>query len=172
MRLGDEELLALCQEFFTLGVDGLYYKIWRKGLPKSCIGKRAGNDHHSGYKYVKIKGFLYSEHRLVWLMVYGESPNGEIDHKDLDKSNNNVENMRDSSRSENCSNRNGWSASGYKGVYPNERGKPWFSKIAVDGSNIHLGSFNCPIVAAKAYDKAALKYKGEFAKLNFKQENV
>lgn len=32
---------------------------------------------------------------------------------------------------------------------------------------IDLGSYKCPIEAAKAFDKAALKYRGENAKLNF-----
>jgi hypothetical protein len=37
----------------------------------------------------------------------------------------------------------------------------------VDGKRIHLGHFTCLIKAVKAYDKAAPKYHGEFARLNF-----
>lgn len=165
--MGEQELLNLCLDYFYLGENGLYYKIWRKGLSRDCVGKRAGNDHHSGYKYVKIKGKLYAEHRIVWLMVYASFPDGELDHKDLDKKNNSVDNLRQSSRTSNCANREGWSKSGYKGVYSNKRGKPWYAKIRIDGKDVHLGNFDCPIDAAKAYDDAATNTHNEFAKTNF-----
>lgn len=169
--MNDKDLLSLCEEFFCIGDEGLHYKIWRKGLPKSCVGNRAGNEHHSGYKYVKIRGKLYAEHRLVWLMVNGVMPNGELDHKDGNKHMNVIDNLRESTRRGNCSNRNGWSKSGFKGVYPNQRGKPWHAKIRVKGEDIQLGRYSLAIDAAKAYDIAALKFNGEFAKLNFPMEN-
>lgn len=166
----EDELLSICQEFFSLGKNGIYLSKWKKGYPKSAVGSRVGNDHHSGYKYVKIKGKLYAEHRLVWLMVHGAFPEGELDHEDTDATNNCITNLRIASRGKNCSNRTGWSASGFKGVYPTKRGKPWQSQITVDKQTILLGTYNTKEEAAKAYDIAALKYKGEFAKLNFTGE--
>lgn len=169
--MNEKELLEFCKEFFLVGSDGLYYKKWRRGLPKSCVGKRAGNDHHSGYKYIKINNKLYSEHRLVWLMHFGSSPDGEIDHIDGVKKHNNIGNLRKSTRGENCANRDGWSASGLKGVYPQKRGKPWIAQLTVDSETVRLGSFSTKEEAAIAYDIAAIKYKGEYAKLNYPKEN-
>ena len=167
----EDELLALCKEFYSLGVDGMYLKKWRKGLPKDAVGNRAGNSHHSGYKYIKIAGKLYGEHRLVWLMVNGSFPDCDLDHEDTNKSNNAIDNLRKSTRRQNMTNRNGWAKSGFKGVYPNKRGKPWNAKIRVNGEDINLGNFYVAEDAAKAYDIAAIKANGEFAKLNFDLEN-
>jgi hypothetical protein len=46
------------------------------------------------------------------------------------------------------------------------RGK-WLAYINYDGKRIHLGRFDSETEAAKAYDAAARKYHGEFARLNF-----
>jgi hypothetical protein len=57
---------------------------------------------------------------------------------------------------------------GYKGVVI-LKGKYIRAQIQVRGKRIHLGIFSDKISAAKSYDKAAKKYFGEFAGLNFKE---
>ena len=45
--------------------------------------------------------------------------------------------------------------------------RKWVSKISVQGKSVHLGYFENEISAARAYDRAALKHRGQYAYLNF-----
>ena len=65
------------------------------------------------------------------------------------------------------------SRSRYKGVSWYNRGKRWNARIHVNRKEKFLGIFADEIEAAKAYDRAARKYFGEFAELNFdKKDNA
>jgi len=55
----------------------------------------------------------------------------------------------------------------YRGVWYNTKRTRWRSVIVVNGKSIHLGYFDNEIDAAKAYDRAARLYYGQFAILNF-----
>ena len=57
--------------------------------------------------------------------------------------------------------------SGYKGVCFDKDKGLWRAAIVCNRKRIHLGYFKDKTTAAKAYDKAAKKYHGQFASLNF-----
>jgi hypothetical protein len=57
-------------------------------------------------------------------------------------------------------------SSGYKGVSWNKRYRYWVASIYPNDGHLYLGSFRSAEEAARAYNTAALKYYGEFARLN------
>lgn len=59
-------------------------------------------------------------------------------------------------------------SSKFKGVSHHK--KKWRATITYNYKNLHLGTFDDQIDAAKAYDTAALKYFGQYAFLNFPPE--
>lgn len=93
-------------------------------------------------------------------------PGMQVDHIDNDKLNNQKSNLRECTNEENGRNKGlpNTNSSGFKGV--EKRNRRWRAAIKVSQRKIHLGFFSCPIEAARAYNAAALKYHGEFAKLN------
>lgn len=58
-----------------------------------------------GYQKISIDRKTYFAHRVAWLWVYGEWPNGQIDHINRNKSDNRIENLRVVSQSENAQNK-------------------------------------------------------------------
>lgn len=68
----------------------------------------------------------------------------------------------------NTANRGG--GSGYKGVWLAKDKGLWRASIVCHGERKHLGYFREKHDAAKAYDRAAQEYHGEFAVLNFPQK--
>lgn len=96
-------------------------------------------------------------------------PNSHIDHVDRNGLNCRRSNLRCCTPSQNQANKNGYgSASGFKGVTAN--GGKWAASICADGCRMHLGRFGSESDAARAYDRAASEYFGEFAWLNFPEE--
>ena len=55
----------------------------------------------------------------------------------------------------------------YKGVFWRKDSNKWRTGIMFNGKAKHLGCFTDLVEAAQAYDKAALRLFGEFARLNF-----
>jgi hypothetical protein len=114
----------------------------------------------------------YGERREMLYLhrVIMQAPPGLlVDHINGDKLDNRRENLRLCSARENLRNRrpDAGSTSPYKGVSWNTQKQRWIAVIHVDRRAIQIGVFTDEIEAAYAYDRAAEKYFGEFAWLNF-----
>lgn len=101
-------------------------------------------------------------------MIMNASANMKIDHIDGNPMNNRRNNLRICTVGENNCNRkkSNNKTSRYKGVYWSSERAKWISQIKANGKSKRLGQFSDEIKAAHAYNIAALKYHGEFAKLN------
>ena len=95
--------------------------------------------------------------------------NEYVDHIDGDPTNNRRSNLRVARPYENA-----WNAalkssnsSGYKGVYFHKASGKYQVSIRVNGQRIFIGYFDNPEDGARAYDKAARFFHGEFACVNF-----
>lgn len=104
-------------------------------------------------------------HREIMKVTHNIS----VDHINGDTLDNRKENLRICSHADNMKNRKVLSKnnkSGYKGVYWNIKMNGWYVQICSDKNRINIGLFYDIIEAAKAYNEAAIKYHGKFAKLN------
>jgi len=127
--------------------------------------KDAGSLGGSGYVQVKIDGRKFLTHRIVWRMCGLDDPDGDLDHKDLDKTNNRIENLRAATRSQNRGNTPAQQNNtlGMKGVYALPNGK-FGARIKITGKVKHLGTFDTREEAAAAYWTAAQGYFGNYAR--------
>lgn len=95
----------------------------------------------------------------------------EVDHINGDGLDNRRSNLRLATHQENLANCAKRSATrnknhGFKGITLNPANGRWIAQIMVDGVHIECGDYSTPGEAAKAYDEAAIRYFGEFAKTN------
>lgn len=106
-------------------------------------------------------------HRVIMGVT---DPKIGIDHIDGNGLNNQKSNLRTCNQIQNGLNSrlSAKSKSGFKGVSQRKLQKSWTVKVTIEpGKKKHIGTFKCKVEAAKAYDEAAKKYYGEFARLNF-----
>lgn len=142
-------------------------------------GKKAGQNRNNGY--VRITIFYNEErrdiyaHRIAWVLHHGEwaSSNVHLDHKNHDKTDQSIDNLRLANPTENCINTRPYASSGFKGVYTvcNAEGEPTGKyrvviKDIASGKYRHIGTYDSKIVAALAYDYESYK-RGPFSYLNF-----
>lgn len=113
-----------------------------------------------------VDGRIYKAHRLAWFYIYGEWPQGEIDHKDRNKSNNAIANLRVATRNQNLMNSSMRSdnSSGVTGIVWDQSRKRWRVRVHHNGKETHLGRYKSKDDAIGARASAEAKFYGEFAR--------
>ena len=118
-------------------------------------GTPAGYLSH-GYLFVKVDQCKVSVHRIAWALYYGHYPENLIDHRDGDRSNNRIKNLRDVTKAANNQNQRAahvGSATGFLGVELT-RSSTFRAMIKVDGKAKYLGAYPTPEAAHDAYLRA------------------
>lgn len=145
------------------------------------------------YKLFKSKIWSISPHKRGFYLRRREKINGKyktilfhrelllvdsskllVDHINGNGLDNRLENLRLVDHSKNAINSRKLKKAGsiYKGVYKQKGCINWNARIQHKGVRKDLGYFASEKEAAIAYDTAAKLYFGEFAKLNFPEENT
>jgi len=106
-------------------------------------------------------------HRLAWLYVTGSWPDFEVDHVNLDGTDNRWANLRLATSSQNQRNRRLQSnnTSGYKGVHKLKNNGKFLAYIKVHGKQKRLGIFDTAEQAYEHYVAAAEELHGEFSRI-------
>ena len=156
-------------------IDGyLNYEVsWFGRVRNATTGRIFKGGLTKGYRTVCLsKEGRIKTHTVHVLVAREWVPNPEnkrcVDHIDGDKANNNWENLRYATHTENSRNPKIQTntSSVYKGVYLHKPTKKWMAYIRINKKLKNLGYHASEREAAKAYNKAALEHFGIFAKLN------
>ena len=150
-RKYEEDLIKLNVEVWK-DIDGYdNYAVSSFGRVKNVkTGKiLKGFDNGQGYLIIDLykdgNRKMFSVHRLL-ACAFLDNPNDKeyVDHKDNDKTNNHISNLRFATPKENSHNSKLRSnnTSNVKGVYFNKRAKKWRAHIQIDGININIGYYD------------------------------
>ncbi|MBL4767868.1 MAG: HNH endonuclease [Rhodobacteraceae bacterium] len=114
----------------------------------------------NGYYFGGIFGHSYQAHRIIFALVSGECPAGEIDHINGVKKDNRIANLRMVTHAENMRNQRlpTDNNSGRIGVSWHKCSGAWRAQISDRSQKIHLGTFHDINDAAAARAVAEAKY--------------
>jgi hypothetical protein len=117
------------------------------------VGDVAGSPRKLGHWQVRIDGKIYLCHRVVWAIVHGVWPDGEIDHINGIASDNRLSNLRVVDRRTNSENKrraHSNNIAGFLGVSQRPYGR--FGASIISNGKFHwLGAFDTPSAASAAY---------------------
>jgi hypothetical protein len=123
----------------------------------------------NGYAARRVFDVPYGRIVLMHREILAAPSDLHVDHRDGDHLNNQRENLRLATRSQNQSNRpcDRDNRAGYKGVSFCRPMKKYRARISVSGREVTIGYFDDPVEAARAYDAMARELHGSFARCNF-----
>lgn len=153
--------------------DGLFpsahaAKIWNANFAE---GPAFTTKNRGGYFKGMVFRKTYSAHRVIWALVTGSWPSKEIDHINGDRGDNRWANLREATKRENGLNRGPMPGKRYRGVF--RRYGLWHARCAgLDGRVRCAYGFASEEEAARAVDRLASQYQGQFFRPNFPTNEV
>lgn len=138
---------------------------WQRGRSGIRIGMTAGKKNQKSQIQITIDGRAYLASRLAVFWMTGRWPRKQVDHRNVDPSNNRWKNIRRATNGQNCGNqrRPSNNTTGFKGVSRAASGR-FHAGIRKNYRRIHLGTFDTGAKAHAAYRRAARKLFGRFAR--------
>ena len=139
-----------------------------RGVPHGMLFKDVVNTDTRGYLRIRIMDKDYRIHRLAFMYMEGKMPEF-VDHMNGVKTDNRWCNLRPCTQQQNQFNQHRVGKSGFKGVRVKRLStgvEKWQARIAKDGNEITIGTYDCPKEAARAYNQKAKELFGDFAHLN------
>jgi hypothetical protein len=104
-------------------------------------------------------------HHIAFALFHGRWPSEQVDHRNRKRRDNHIGNLREATGAQNSRNREPHQDKKTPKGVTLHRGR-YIARIRANGRNLHLGCFDTASEAATAYDLAALKHHGEFARIN------
>ena len=150
-RKYEEDLIKLNVEVFR-SIDGYNkYAISTFGRVKNVKTGKILKARNDKYGYLRVNLYEYrvmKTHRIHKLVAnaFIDNPNNKqcVDHKNNDKTNNHINNLRFATYKENNQNSklSIKNTSGAKGISWNKKVKKWRAHIKIDGISIHIGYYD------------------------------
>ena len=120
-------------------------------------GKVCKSVDRDGYINVKVKGKRIGAHRVIWMLEHDtQIPAGmQVDHINRVITDNHIDNLRLATASQQNANKLS------RGI-GRKQGK-WRAQTKLNGKHIHIGLYDCPLIAHVKYVDKMREIHGEYA---------
>lgn len=146
--MNQQEIMEQFKEYLKYDKETGYFTWIKKSSYTTVIGGFAGTVRKDGYIAIRFNKKGYLAHRLAWFFYYGKWPE-YIDHKNGNRSDNRIKNLREATLRQNQQNRIEHRNGRLIGAIKHR--KNWRSHIQIFKKNIPLGNFQTELEAHKIY---------------------